>query len=104
MAFLTALFRGWESRSSGPLLLPPRSERVVRKATNPSFHRLLTEYKELSGSGIVLNTSFNIHEEPIVRTAGEAVSSFLSARLDYLAIEDYLVPAPHLESGSAPDP
>ncbi len=67
---------------------------LVRERTNPGFHRLLTEYQNLTGSGIVLNTSFNIHEEPIVRTAEHAVRSFLDAGLDYLAIEDILVTAP----------
>lgn len=67
---------------------------LVREQSNPQFHRLLSEFQKLSGSGIVLNTSFNIHEEPIVRTAEHAVESFLTAGLDYLAIEDYLVAAP----------
>ncbi len=67
---------------------------LVCKGTNPAFYRLLTEYQKLTGSGIVLNTSFNIHEEPIVRTAEHAVRSFLDAGLDYLALGDFLIAAP----------
>lgn len=67
---------------------------LVCERANPQFHRLLTEFQKLTGSGMVLNTSFNIHEEPIVRTAEDAVRSFLNAGLDYLAIEDFLVSAP----------
>ena len=52
---------------------------LVNKDNNPSFHRILTELKALVGSGVVLNTSFNIHEEPIVRTPEQGVNAFLSA-------------------------
>jgi carbamoyltransferase len=45
---------------------------------------------------VLLNTSFNIHEEPIVRTPGEALSAFLSARLDYLALGNWLVRLPEV--------
>jgi carbamoyltransferase len=69
---------------------------LVRQATNPAFHRLLTRYKELTGSGVILNTSFNIHEEPIVRTPEEGITAFLDARLDYLALGDCLVTATHV--------
>jgi carbamoyltransferase len=66
----------------------------VAEASNPAFHGLLQAYKRCSGRGVLLNTSFNIHEEPIVRTPAEAVAAFLKSRLDFLAIEDYLVPQP----------
>ena len=64
---------------------------IVRKETNPGFHRILKGYKHLTGEGVLLNTSFNIHEEPIVRTPEEAIDTFLRAGLDFLAIENYLV-------------
>jgi len=63
---------------------------LVREGTNPSFHRILAEFKQLTGCGILLNTSLNIHEEPIVRTPEEGVAVFLRARLDHLAIGDYI--------------
>ena len=47
--------------------------------------------KTLVGSGVVLNTSFNIHEEPIIRTPKHAVNAFLAAGLDALIIGNYLV-------------
>ncbi len=64
---------------------------LVTPAANPGFHRVIDTYKRLTGVGAVLNTSFNIHEEPIVRTPEEAVRTFLSAKLDYLAIGPFLV-------------
>jgi len=67
---------------------------VVKNEANPSFYKILKHLKELTGNGVVLNTSFNIHEEPIVRTPEEAVTAFVKARLDYLAIGDYLAELP----------
>ncbi|MCX8065801.1 MAG: hypothetical protein N3G21_11630 [Candidatus Hydrogenedentes bacterium] len=64
---------------------------IVKKENNPAFYDVLHEYKKLSGSGVVLNTSYNIHEEPIVRTPQEAVDTFVRAGLDFLFIEDFVV-------------
>jgi carbamoyltransferase len=68
---------------------------LVRADRNPGFHRILKRFKEHSGAGVVLNTSFNIHEEPIIRTPDEAIAAFLKARLDYLSIGPFLVRGPH---------
>ncbi len=67
---------------------------LVRAESNPSFHRILRLFKERSGTGVVLNTSFNIHEEPIVRTPKEGIAAFVNARLDYLAIGPFLASNP----------
>jgi carbamoyltransferase len=69
---------------------------IVRAETNPSLHRMLREYRDLTGVGTVVNTSFNMHEEPIVCTPGDAVRAFLRGHLDYLAIGPYIVENPRL--------
>ena len=69
---------------------------IVRARTNPSFHRVLTEYRRLTGVGTVVNTSFNMHEEPIVCTPDDAVRSFVRGHLDYLAIGPFIVENPKL--------
>jgi carbamoyltransferase len=69
---------------------------IVREATNPSFHRMLEAYRRLTGVGTVVNTSFNMHEEPIVSEPEDAIRAFLRGHLDYLAIGPYLVENPQL--------
>ena len=64
---------------------------VVDETTNPGFHKLLTEYERLTGLPQVINTSFNMHEEPIVRTAEEAVRAFEASQLDVLILGDYVL-------------
>jgi carbamoyltransferase len=70
---------------------------IVRKQTNPSLHKTLEHYRELTGIGTVVNTSFNMHEEPIVCTPEDAVRSFVRGHLDYLAIGPFIVENPKLE-------
>jgi carbamoyltransferase len=67
---------------------------IVRKADNPDLHAILRTYRARSGSCSVINTSFNMHEEPIVCTAGDAVRAFVAAGLPYLALGDFLVENP----------
>jgi carbamoyltransferase len=64
---------------------------LVKKESNSSLHATLTHYHGLSGIPSIINTSFNMHEEPIICTPEEAVQGFLAAHLDALAIGDYLV-------------
>ncbi|MEM7023727.1 MAG: carbamoyltransferase C-terminal domain-containing protein, partial [Pseudomonadota bacterium] len=67
---------------------------LVRAADNPSFHRIIEAFYRITGVPTVLNTSFNMHEEPIVYSPADAVRAFLLGHLDYLAIGDFLVRSP----------
>jgi carbamoyltransferase len=59
---------------------------LVDRRSNPLYHRLISAYRERSGIPLVLNTSFNVHEEPIVCAPREAVQAFVERRVDCLAI------------------
>ena len=63
----------------------------VRAEHNPTFHRLLEEYESISGQAAVLNTSFNLHGEPIVYRARDAVDVFLRSGLEYMALANWWV-------------
>jgi len=60
------------------------------------IHEILVEYGKLTGSEILINTSFNIHEEPIVRTAADAFRSYSQDAVDVLAVEDTVFAEPAL--------
>jgi carbamoyltransferase len=64
---------------------------VVSPDLAPSFHRLLAEFKRLTGIGGVLNTSFNLHGAPIVGTPAAALDTLLNSDMDCLALGDFLV-------------
>lgn len=67
---------------------------LVTPTSNPSFHAVLTEFHKLTGVPSVINTSFNMHEEPIVCSPDDAIRAFLQGNLEYLAIGQYLVAHP----------
>jgi carbamoyltransferase len=67
---------------------------LVSAEGSPGFYKILTEYYKLTGIPSVINTSFNMHEEPIVCTPDDAIRAFLQGNLDYLAIGEFLVEHP----------
>lgn len=70
-----------------------RPQLVVREE-NPSFYRIIDEFRKLTGIATIVNTSFNMHEEPIVCSPADAIRAFRIGHLDYLAIGGFIVPSP----------
>ena len=70
---------------------------LVSEQSNKSFYKIIKAYFERTGIPSVINTSFNMHEEPIVCSPADAVRAFLLGNIDYLAIGPFLVPHPKLE-------
>lgn len=60
---------------------------------NRAYRSVLERYRDRTGYSTMINTSFNMHEEPIVCTPDDAIRAFTLGHLDYLAIGSYLVPA-----------
>lgn len=67
---------------------------LVRADRNPLYHKLISAYHALSGIPLVLNTSFNVHEEPIVCAPAEAIRAFVEKRVDCLAVGQYWLEHP----------
>ncbi len=67
---------------------------IIRREVNPGYYDILEAYERLSGINSLINTSFNMHEEPIVCTPSDAVRAFLLGKLDGLAIGPFFVPSP----------
>ena len=63
---------------------------LVNESDNPSYYRIIKEFKQLTGISSIVNTSFNIHEEPIVCTPQDAIRAFQKGHLDALAIGPFL--------------
>lgn len=64
---------------------------VISKEANPRLWTLLTAFAARTGIPVLLNTSFNLRGQPIVRTPETAVDTFLRGGLDRLVIGDYVV-------------
>ncbi len=63
---------------------------TVHHETNPAFYDLLKAFKTLTGSSVLVNTSFNVRGEPIVCTAEDAYRCFMRTDMDFLVINNYL--------------
>ena len=64
---------------------------IVAKEDNPSFYKVISHYYQETGIGSILNTSFNVHEEPIVHSPEDAIKTYLQCGLDVLVLEDFMV-------------
>jgi carbamoyltransferase len=67
---------------------------LVDERDNPGLYRILSRYRELTGLPCLINTSFNMHEEPIVCTPYDAIRAFRLGHLDYLAIGNWIAENP----------
>jgi carbamoyltransferase len=63
----------------------------IARNQNPFYYDILTRYEQLTGLPSLVNTSFNMHEEPIVCTAREALDAFVASNLDALVLGDRLL-------------
>jgi len=61
---------------------------IVRRAENPLYYDTLKAFKAKTGLPAAINTSFNVHEEPIINTPEEAAEALVDNRVDYLLTED----------------
>lgn len=64
---------------------------TVSKKTNKKFWELLVEFKKLTGIPVILNTSFNVMNEPIVCKPTDAIRCFLSTDIDLLVMGNYII-------------
>ena len=66
------------------------SIQTVNKETNPRYWQLIKDFKELTGCGILINTSFNVRGEPSVCNPYDAYRCFMFTDMDYLVIDDFV--------------
>ena len=67
---------------------------LVSLDDNPSMYRILENYHRITGLPVLINTSFNMHEEPIVCSPYDAIRAFKLGHLDYLAIGNWIAANP----------
>ena len=63
---------------------------TVHQETNERYWKLIRAFKERTGCGLVVNTSFNVRGEPIVCSPEDAYRCFMRTEMDWLVLGDYL--------------
>ena len=64
---------------------------LVSRKSNRLIHDILTNYAELSGKFALVNTSFNIHEEPIIMSPDDALKGFYEAGIDAILLRNKII-------------
>ena len=63
---------------------------TVHKETNPHYWGLINAFKQKTGYGVIVNTSFNVRGEPIVMTPEDAYKCFMRTEMDYLVLGNFI--------------
>jgi carbamoyltransferase len=63
---------------------------IIRRVTNPLYHDIIVAFERRTGVPALINTSFNVHEEPIVNRPAECVRALLDRRIDFVVTESGL--------------
>ena len=64
---------------------------VLTKKYNPEYYDLLLKYYKLTKIPLLINTSFNLHEEHIVTSPEQVYRSFVESKIDALVLNKYLI-------------
>ena len=64
---------------------------IIYRDKNPDYHDILTAYARRTGKTVLVNTSYNMHEEPIVCSAEEAIRTFQASGIDMLVLGPFVI-------------
>ena len=67
---------------------------ILDRTTNPGYYEVLKQFEARTGIGGVLNTSFNLHGEPVVCSPEDALATFSRSGLRHLALGNFLLSKP----------
>jgi len=90
--------QSWASKIKG-CLHNDGSVRVhtVKEDENPRLFRILEAFYKKTGVPLLINTSFNLSQMPIVATASDAIACFFTSGMDALVLDDFLLVKPHVQ-------
>ena len=64
---------------------------TINQKQNEKYYNLIKAFKEKTGCGVIINTSFNVRGEPIVESPTDALNCFLNTHMDYLVLNNCLL-------------
>jgi carbamoyltransferase len=84
--------KAWEDIPAGlhPFDKSARAQ-ILDPENHPEFYGIVKKFEEITGVGGVLNTSYNLHGDPIVCSPEDAIHTFLNSELDILQMENYII-------------
>ena len=67
---------------------------ILERQANPEYYRLIERFRDHTGIAAVLNTSLNLHGDPMVNSPDDALRTLLDSDLAFLTLEDFLISKP----------
>jgi carbamoyltransferase len=64
---------------------------TVKREDNPLYYNLLKEFENLTGTPILLNTSFNLKDHTMTNDPQKAIWTFLNCDMDILVINNFII-------------
>jgi carbamoyltransferase len=64
---------------------------IIERASNPLYYDIVAGFERATGIPVLINTSFNVHEEPIVNTPNECRQALVDRRIDFVVTEDGVI-------------
>jgi carbamoyltransferase len=64
---------------------------TVHRETNERYWKLINAFKQKTGYGVLVNTSFNVRGEPVVCSPEDAYKCFMRTEMDYLIVNNFLM-------------
>ncbi len=64
---------------------------TVRREDNPLYYDIIQAFDALTGCPVIVNTSFNVKDEPIVCTPADAYRCFMNTEMDALVLESFII-------------
>jgi carbamoyltransferase len=85
MTITTAVREEWRERIPAVVHVDGTARpQIIDARSNPLYARILSGFKAATGLPVLVNTSFNVHEEPIVNTPQECLRALLDDRIDFV--------------------
>ncbi len=75
----------------------------VTRLSNEDYYDIIKSFEELTGCGVLVNTSFNVRGEPIVCTPSDAYACFMRTNMDYLVLGQFILDKARQEKWSDND-
>jgi carbamoyltransferase len=89
--FMTTTCRvhdGWQARIPAVVHVDGTARpQIIERHQNPLYYDILAAYKARTGVPILINTSFNVHEEPIINSPDECAQALADGRIDFVVTE-----------------
>lgn len=92
MTFVYSVKKEWRDKLAGVVHIDGTVRpQIINEDTNRNYYKILKTFYQKTNIPVLINTSFNLHGEPIINTYDQAIESLKSKKIDVLIINDKII-------------